>query len=231
MSLLRFGSKHKLPFIVRGLKRSVPSTSSQGQHECIALARQASFSCFALCVVINYRLRSPGPADCFKSARFRFHHPVEHKHHSQWHRTTHSDGETILTPASVAPVTFGKLFSCLVDGYVYGSPLILSNQTIKGATRNVLYLATENDSVYAFDSGTCGGGTSLRKVSLLKSGETPLTDKAILPYAGVTSTPEIDPTTGTLYVLSTEQSSFGGNFFGTQPLPLPRARRSLHLTR
>jgi hypothetical protein len=65
----------------------------------------------------------------------------------------------------------------------------------------LLYLATENDGVYAFRSGTCGGGTSLREVSLLKSGESPLTDKAILPYAGVTSTPEIDPTTGTLYVL------------------------------
>lgn len=122
-------------------------------------------------------------------------------------------------------MTFGKLFSCLVDGYVYGSPSILSNQTINGAAHNVLYLATENDSVYAFGSGTCGGGTPSWKVSLLKSGETPLTDKAILPYAGVTSTPEIDPTTGTLYVLSTEQSSFGGNFFGTQQLPLPRARR------
>ncbi len=133
-----------------------------------------------------------------------------------WHADKNRSGlnnkETILTPASVSPATFGKLFSCSVDGYVYGSPLILSNQTINGATHNVLYVATENDSVFAFDSDTCGGGTPLWKVSLLKSGETPLTDKAILPYAGVTSTPVIDPTTGTLYVLSTEQSSSGGSF-------------------
>ena len=133
-----------------------------------------------------------------------------------WHVDANRSGlnnkETVLTPANVAPATFGKLFSCPVDGYVYGSPLILSNQTINGATHNVLYVATENDSVYAYDSDTCGGGTPLWKVSLLQSGETPLADKAILPYVGVTSTPVIDPTTGTLYVLSTQQSSSGGTF-------------------
>ena len=105
--------------------------------------------------------------------------------------------------------TFGKLFSCPVDGYVYGAPLILSNQTINGAKHNVLYVATENDSVYAYDADTCGGGTPLWKVSLLQSGETPLADEAILPYVGVTSTPVIDPTSGTLYVVSTEESSSG----------------------
>ena len=123
-----------------------------------------------------------------------------------------NDQETILTPANVAPATFGKLFSCPVDGYVYGAPLILSNQTINGAKHNVLYVATENDSVYAYDADTCGGGTPLWKVSLLQSGETPLADEAILPYAGVTSTPVIDPTSGTLYVVSTEESSAGGTF-------------------
>ena len=133
-----------------------------------------------------------------------------------WHVDANRSGlnnkETILTPANLAPATFGKLFSCPVDGYVYGSPLILSNQTINGATHNVLYAATENDSVYAFDADICGGGTPLWKVSLLQTGETPLADKAILPYAGVTSTPVIDPKTGTLYVLSTQQSSSGGTF-------------------
>jgi len=113
----------------------------------------------------------------------------------------------------VAPATFGKLFSCPVDGYVYGSPLILSNQTINGAKHNVLYIATENESVYAYDAETCGGGTPLWKVSLLKSGETALADEAILPYVGVTSTPVIDPTSGTLYVVSTEGSSSAGGTF------------------
>lgn len=133
-----------------------------------------------------------------------------------WHVDTSRSGlngrETILTPANVTAATFGKLFSCPVDGYVYGAPLILSNQTINGATHNVLYVATENDSVYAYDSDTCGGGTPLWKVSLLRSGETPLADETIKPYAGVTSTPTIDPATGTIYVLSAQQSSSGGTF-------------------
>ncbi len=133
-----------------------------------------------------------------------------------WHADTNRSGlnnqETILTSANVAPATFGKLFSCPVNGYVYGSPLILSNQKINGALHNVLYVATENDSVYAYDSDTCGGGTPLWQVSLLKSGETPLMGAPISPYEGVTSTPVIDPATGTLYVLSTQQSSAGGSF-------------------
>jgi hypothetical protein len=120
--------------------------------------------------------------------------------------------EAILTPANVSASSFGKLFSCPLDGYVYGAPLILSSQTINGAKHNVLYVATENDSVYAYDADTCGGGTPLWKVSLMQSGETPLADEAILPYAGVTSTPVIDPASGTLYVVSTEQSSAGGTF-------------------
>jgi hypothetical protein len=120
--------------------------------------------------------------------------------------------EAILTPANVNASNFGKLFSCPVDGYVYGAPLILSHQSVNGALHNVLYVATENDSVYAYDADTCGGGTPLWKVSLLQSGETPLADEAILPHAGVTSTPVIDPTSGTLYVVSTEESSGGGTF-------------------
>ncbi len=133
-----------------------------------------------------------------------------------WHVDTNRSGlnsqEAILTPANVNASNFGKLFSCPVDGYVYGEPLILSNQTINGAKHNVLYVATENDSVYAYDADTCGGGTPLWKVSLLQSGETPLADEAILPYVGVTSTPVIDPASGTLYVVSTEASSSAGTF-------------------
>jgi hypothetical protein len=132
--------------------------------------------------------------------------------HVDTNRSGLNDQETVLTTANVAPATFGKLFSCPVDGYVYGEPLILSNQTINGAKHNVLYVATENDSVYAYDADTCGGGSPLWKVSVLQSGETPLADEAILPYVGVTSTPVIDPASGTLYVVSTEESTSGGTF-------------------
>ena len=133
-----------------------------------------------------------------------------------WHVDTNRSGlndeEVTLTTSNVTAANFGKLFSCPVDGYVYGSPLILSNQTINGATHNVLYAATENDSVYAYDSDTCGGGTPLWHVSLLQNGETPQTGAPIQPYLGVTSTPVIDPSTGTLYVVSVQESSSGSTF-------------------
>lgn len=132
--------------------------------------------------------------------------------HVDMNRSGLNSQETTLTPDNVDAASFGKLFSCPLDGYVYGTPLVLSNQTIGGAQHNVLYVATENDSVYAYDADTCGGGTPLWKVSLLQNGESPLADEAILPYAGVTSTPVIDPTSGTLYVVSTQQSSTGGTF-------------------
>ena len=133
--------------------------------------------------------------------------------HVDTNRSGLNDQETVLTTANVAPETFGKLFSCPVDGYVYGAPLILSNQTINGAKHNVLFVATENDSVYAYDADTCGGGTPLWKVSLLQSGETPLADAAILPYAGVTSTPVIDPSIrDTLRGFDGGVESSGGTF-------------------
>lgn len=122
--------------------------------------------------------------------------------------------ETVLAPANVTPSSFGKLFSQLVDGYVYGQPLLVSNLTIAGATHNVLFAATENDSVYAFDadSNTGSNANPLWKVSLLQSGETPITDGPIQPVEGTTSTPAIDTTTNTMYVVSTESTAAGGTF-------------------
>lgn len=134
-------------------------------------------------------------------------------YHGDTSRSGLNDKETTLTPANVNPSSFGKLFSYLVDGYVYGSPLILSNVTVNGATHNVVYVATENDSVYAFDADSYGTGAPLWKVSLLQSGETALTNATILPVQGVTSTPVIDPLTGTLYVVSTQRSSSSGGTF------------------
>jgi len=133
-----------------------------------------------------------------------------------WHvdanRSGLNSGETSLTPANVSSATFGKLFSYLVDGYAYAEPLLMSNVTINGAAHNVVYVATEHDSVYAFDSDNYGSGAPLWQVSLLKSGETPMTDAVIKPYQGITSTPVIDPTTNTIYVVSAQTSSSGSTF-------------------
>lgn len=133
-----------------------------------------------------------------------------------WHVDNNRSGlnsnETSLTPSNVNSSSFGKLFSYLVDGYVYGEPLIVSNLTVNGSSHDVLYVATEHDSVYAFDADSYGSGAPLWKTSLLKSGETPLTNGPIQPYEGVTSTPVIDPSTNTLYVVSAQSSSSGTTF-------------------
>ncbi len=132
-----------------------------------------------------------------------------------WHfdngRSGWNNKETSLSPGNVSSKTFGKLFSYLVDGYAYAEPLLMSNVTINGATHNVLYVATEHDSVYAFDADN-GSGTPLWHVSLLQSGETPITAGAIQPYQGVTSTPVIDPASNTMYVVSAQRTASGATF-------------------
>jgi hypothetical protein len=142
-----------------------------------------------------------------------------------WHVDNNRSGlnpnETSLTPTNVAAGTFGKLFSYLVDGYAYAEPLLMSNVTINDAKHNVLYVATENDSVYAFDADNHGNGAPLWHTSLLNSSanEAPI-DGPIQPYEGVTSTPVIDPATGTIYVVSVQKPSSGAAGFRLNALDI-----------
>jgi uncharacterized protein YjdB len=133
-----------------------------------------------------------------------------------WHndnlRSGLNSGEGILTPQNVNTQTFGKLFSYQVDAYIYAQPLVVSNLTINGAPHNVVYVATENDSVYAFDADQYGSGEPLWEVSLLQPAEFPISGGAILPISGVTATPAIDLSSNTLYIISTEQLGGVGSF-------------------
>jgi hypothetical protein len=133
-----------------------------------------------------------------------------------WHYDANRSGlnanEASLSTSNVSPQTFGMLFSYLVDGYVYGETLLVSNVTVNGSAHNVLYAATENDSVYAFDADNYGSGAPLWHVSLLKAGESPDTGGPILPVEGVTSTPVIDLNSNTIYVVSKQSSSSGNSF-------------------
>jgi hypothetical protein len=140
-----------------------------------------------------------------------------------WHVDNNRSGlnnkETSLSLANVAPKTFGKLFSYSLDGYAYGEPLVMSGVTIKGVKNNVVYVATEHDSVYAFDANSYGSGTPLWHTSLLKSGETPVKG-TIKPWQGVTSTPVIDASTNTIYVVSEQTPSSAGSPFRLNALDI-----------
>jgi len=132
-----------------------------------------------------------------------------------WHgdnaRAGLNANETILTPASVSSGKFGRLFSYLVDGYIYAQPLYVSNLTINGAQHNVVFAATEYDSVYAFDADDSTVG-QLWKASLLAAGETPLAGGNPSPWIGVTATPAIDLASNTMYVVSEQKTASGGAF-------------------
>jgi outer membrane protein assembly factor BamB len=118
--------------------------------------------------------------------------------------------ESTLTLANVAPATFGLLRVLSVDGKVDAQPLYVTNLAVAGAPHNAVIVATEHDSVYAFDSDT---GASLWKVSLLGSGEVSSDTRGcgqITPEIGVTSTPVIDRGAGahgTVFVVAMSKDS------------------------
>jgi len=100
--------------------------------------------------------------------------------------------ETTLTLANVTSTSFGLLRNLVVDGKVDAQPLYVSQFNISGVAHNVVYVATEHDSVYAFDSDS---GATLWKVSLLGSGETASDTHGcgqVSPEIGITATPVID---------------------------------------
>lgn len=131
-----------------------------------------------------------------------------------YHNDNTRDGqnlqETILTTHNVKASSFGKLFTFLVDGVIDAQPLYLSSVSISGQTHNVLYVVTENDSVYAIDADA---GTPLWQVSVLGQGETPSGTfgcNQISPQIGITSTPVIDRSSGpngTIYLAAMSKNS------------------------
>lgn len=120
--------------------------------------------------------------------------------------------ETVLTPSLVNVNSFGKLFSQTIDGQVYAEPLVVDNLQIIGkGTHTVVYVATENDSVYAFDgnSNTGSNAAPLWRASFINPAKgittIPSSDLgtiSITPQIGITSTPVIDVNNETLYVVA-----------------------------
>ena len=139
-----------------------------------------------------------------------------------YHNNTSRDGtntkEFVLTASNVTTPTFGKLFSCQVDGAIYAQPLWVPHVTVSGSSHNLIVVASQHNSVYAFDADASPCVT-LWHTNLLDSahggaaGETSVPSRAtgglvgngfgdITPEVGVTGTPVIDPSTNTIYVVS-----------------------------
>jgi hypothetical protein len=132
-------------------------------------------------------------------------------------RTGQNTSEMTLTPANVNQSGFGKLGEFAVDGLVDGQPLFLSGLAIPNVgTKNVLYVVTENDSVYAFDSDSITtGGTVLWQTSALGSGESASDNRGcsqVTPQIGITSTPVIDRTLNAIYLVAMSKDS-KGNYY------------------
>src|SRR5207302_6018705 len=137
-----------------------------------------------------------------------------------YHNDSARDGqylnETILTPTNVTVSTFGKVGFFPTDGLVDAQPLYLSAVSIPGqGVHNVLYVASEHDSVYAFDATTAG---VLWHVSLLGPGETTSDDRGcgqVTPEIRITATPVIDPLrgpNGALYAIAMSKDNLGNYF-------------------
>jgi hypothetical protein len=133
--------------------------------------------------------------------------------HNDLSRTGQNLYETILTPNNVISTNssgqpvFGKVFSFAVDGQIYAQPLYVPNVSIKGVLHNVVYVATEYDSVYAFDADFLSGTTPLWHRAFVNvannilpvpcgtDGNTTDISCNVFPFYGITGTPVIDPTT------------------------------------
>ncbi len=128
-----------------------------------------------------------------------------------WHELDKISAKQILTPGSVGSGGFGKLFSLAVDGVLEAQPLYMSAVSIGGATHNIVIVATEHDSLYAFDADTAGA--AIWQVSLLDTAHGASAGATTVPNwvsgcpvtnneYGISGAPVIDPVTNTLYVAS-----------------------------
>jgi hypothetical protein len=140
-------------------------------------------------------------------------------YHNDLMRDGVNSHEEALKASTVTTSSFGKLFSCTVDGAVYAQPLWFKGLSIGGGVHNVIFVATQHDSAYAFDADAspCVTYWHVKLLDTLHggtAGEKPVTWNDvgncfgdIYPEVGVTGTPVIDPSTKTIYMVSASESN------------------------
>jgi hypothetical protein len=132
-------------------------------------------------------------------------------YHNDNARTGQYTLESVLTPANVNMSTFGKKFTVPVDSYVYAQPLFEPGLSIGGQMHDVVFVATEGNTLYAFDANAAGAplwhtnvGTALSCNDLNDCGD-------LVPGAGITGTPVIDPATQTMYLVALTKDGAGSH--------------------
>lgn len=137
-------------------------------------------------------------------------------HHNDLGRTGANLNETKLNTVNVNSRQFGKLFSRDVDGQLYAQPLYVSQVGFADqSVRNVVYVVTEHNSVYAFDADDAEAIQPLWQVNLgtpVLSSEISATYRDMMPEVGITSTPVIDLVSQTIYVVAKSKNTSAGSY-------------------
>ncbi len=144
-------------------------------------------------------------------------------------RTSANIYETVLSTANVARGSFGKIGSFPVDGQVYAQPLYAAGVAVGGSKHNVLFIATQHDSVYAYDADSATAPLLLWHVNLGPSVPSSVwTDfHDITPEIGILSTPVVDPGRGVIYLVAFTQES-GSLIYRLHALDLTTGREMLN---
>ena len=168
------------------------------------ITSEFSLSSRALSVLVLFSLVCVGALPSFAQDVLTYHNNNS--------RTGLYTKETILTTSNVNAASFGKLFTLPADGLVDAEPLYLSAVSVAGVTHNLVIVATEHGTVYAYDADT---GANVWHITTLKPGETTSDNRGcsqVTPEIGITSTPVIRrPATGNpvIYVVAMSKDGSG----------------------